>query len=175
MDERVLSALIGAIVVASGWLIGYMRESSGARRLRRQNSLDLQRALHAEVAAHVHQLELVNLTEHKADMVARMRADPDFLVMVPSATHTTIFEALLSDISILPGDVVEPVTLYYSQVISVAALADDIRSERYAMISPDRRAAIYGDFIDMKMESKRMGRIARDVLAASIKQGERAQ
>lgn len=168
MDERVVSALIGAAVVVLGWLISHRRDRVAERRQRREKVIDIQRALLAEIAAHVHQLEQNRLEEHKAEMLARMESDPDFLVMVPGETHATVFRALLPDIHLLPGPVVEPVTLYYSQIITVANLAEDIRSERYAAIGPERRARMYGHFIDMKIEARRMGRVARDVLTRWI-------
>ncbi|MEM8791889.1 MAG: hypothetical protein AAGE80_09725 [Pseudomonadota bacterium] len=168
MDERVLAALIGAVVVALGWLISDRRDRLAERRRRRDKEADLMRALGAEIAAHVHQLEMNRLEEHQAEMLARMTREPDFIVMVPGDTHATIFRALLPEIHLLPGDVVEPVSLYYSQIITVAHLAEDIRSDRYAQISPERRAALYGHFIDMKMEALRMGQLAASKLERAI-------
>ena len=168
MDERVVAALIGGSVVVLGWLISHRRDRVVERRQRREKVIDIQRALHAEIAAHVHQLEGNRLEAHKADMLARMQNDPDFLVMVPGETHATIFRALLPEIHLLPGPVVEPVTLYYSQIITVANLAEDIRSARYAAIASDRRAQMYGHFIDMKIEARRMGHIAQDMLSRWI-------
>jgi len=173
MDERVVSALIGAAVVVLGWLISHRRDRVAERRQRREKVIDIQRALLAEIAAHVHQLEDNRLEEHKADMLARMESDPDFLVMVPGETHATVFRALLPEIHLLPGPVVAPVTLYYSQIITVANLAEDIRSARYASIEAERRAQMYGHFIDMKMEARRMGHVARDVLTRWIAWMER--
>lgn len=168
MDERVLSALIGAAVVALGWLIRERRDRAAERRQRRAKIADVQRALLAEVAAHVHQLEINHLEAHREDMTRRMLDDPDFLVLVPGDTHATIFRALLPEIHLLPAATVGPVTLYYTQILTVASLAEDIRSDRYATISPRRRAEIYGHFIEMKIVALRMGHAAEAALERSI-------
>lgn len=177
MEDRsfatLLAASLSAVVALAIWAGNKAWERREARRLRWAQIADIQRALLAEVEAHVYQLRLNDLQAHRREMLERMEREPDFVVMVPSETHATIFRALLPQIHLLPGPVVEPVSLYYSQIITVAHLADDIRSDRYAGISPDRRAAIYGHFIEMKVEALRMGEVARDALKMSIERMDR--
>ena len=175
MDGSVAAALIGAAVFGVGWLMTDQRDRRVERARRRSQIADIQRALLAEISAHVHQLEVNRLEAHREDMLGRMRQDPGFVVLVPADTHETVYRSLLPDIHLLPGPTVGPVVLYYNQIIAIANLAADIRSDRYASISAERRAAIYGDYIEMKIVALRMGQDAIAALTRGIERATRGE
>jgi hypothetical protein len=153
----VKSIVFGLII---GWIIRHRQERAVEAERRREKVLDVQRALHAEISAHLHQLQMDDLVAHKAAMVARIAGDPEFVPLVPKQTHAMIFEAIVGEIQVLPEEAITPVSLYYGQILGVANFADEFRSEAFANMSPRRRAEMYGDFMDMKMMSLSLGQKA---------------
>ena len=168
MDERVVAALIGAVVVAIGWMVSLGRDFALDRHRRGEKAADLQRALAAEIAAHVHQLAGNKLGDHLADMTGRMERDPSFIVLVPRESHDTVYRALLSELYLLPGRAILPVVVFYNQIITISNLADDIRSERFEGIDAGRRIELYRHFIELKIAALSMGRAALAALSTGM-------
>ncbi len=174
-DDRLLAALVGLLGLALGWFISHRRERALEARRRRERILDVQRALHAEISAHLHQLEMDDLRSHKTAMVRRIADDGAFIPLVPKQTHAMIFEAIITEIQILPQATVAAVTLYYGQILGVANFAEEFRSDTYRDLDPHRRADMYGDFMDMKMLSLDLGRKAQREIERSYAQISGAQ
>lgn len=144
-----------AATAMAGWLYGDWRKRVEERRLRRGVILDIEKALRAEIEAHLHQLRRFDLVEDRDATAARIVKAGEgagrFVPLLPRERHDTIFQALVGQIHLLSTDTVRPVTLYYNQVVMVAELADTIRSAAYAELPADRRVNVYRDFIAMKL------------------------
>ena len=178
-EGRAFATLLGAALTACVavvlWVGNKWWERETARRARRERILDVMRALHAEIGAHVHQLSHIDLDRHRDEMIGRIEAESqdgeDFVPLVPRETHDTVYRAILDQIHLLPADAVAPVVLYYNQVITVANLTDDLRSQRFETISRERKAALYSDFIELKKTALQMGTAARERLEAHLPAG----
>lgn len=172
-DPRVAAALVGAaaavVMAMVGRIYATFAERQTERRRRREQRLDVQTALSAEIMAHVHQLGQVDLEAHAERMLARMAQEPGFLPFVPRERHDAVFQAMLERIHLLPSETVEPVTLYYAQVAATAMLAEDLRSDAFRGMTPERQATMFRHFMEMKNEALRMGEVARDALRAQIR------
>lgn len=176
LESRAFATLLGAALTAfvavALWVGNKWWERANARRARREKVLDLMRALHAEINAYVFQLSEDDLDRHREEIIGRIRRDGEdgerFVPLVPRESHDTIFRAILGELHLLPADAVAPVVLYYNQVIAIANLAEDLRSERFETISPERMSALYGHFIEMKKTARRMGEVARTRLESAI-------
>lgn len=171
MDERIIAALIGAAVVAIGWLINQRRELSGARRRRRERMIDIQTALRAEIKALVEAPQNRDLAGSLERGLARFDAEtPEapYLPFIPHEKHDTVFQAMVGDIPVLPTATVEPVILYYNQQVAIGMMAQDLRSETFTTLDRERRRSMLKRYMEMKMEAMRMGRIAIDALTDHI-------
>lgn len=158
-----LAAFIAAAVAMIGWIYNHWRERREERRRRREKTRDFQKALFAEITAYVGTLEDDDLISYRDAMVKKMEkgtTQKPFIPFVPMEKNDTIFMALVSDIHILPRSVIDPVVLYYSQLVAIQVMVTDIRSEGYAKLEKPRRIAMYEDYIAMKKRALTLGKDA---------------
>lgn len=170
-DPRLVSALIAALVVAAGWAVTGWRERGRDRRRRDQRIRDVQRALYAEIRAYVAALERDDLAQYGAHMQRRILEEEDFFPLIPRENNASIFEAIVGDIHILPRRVIDPVALYYSQLVAIQLMIEDLRVLEKSKLGPQRAAAIYGDYIAMKLAALDMGREALIMMGGYIEGG----
>ena len=57
---------------------------------------------------------------------------------------------------------------------AIAAMIEDMRGERYAALSPERRIAIYEDYIALKIQAWHDGQFAMRMIAAFSEGGKEA-
>ena len=170
-DPRLSAALVGALVVALGWLVSGARERRRERRRRHERSIDVQTALSAEIQ---HYVDILNNPEFDLDrawqdMVALMDDDESYVPMIPSERNDTMFQSILPDVQILPEPVIRPVVRYYNQVFAIEAMIEDLRSEHFrsAAMPQLQRIQMYTDYISMKKEALKLGQDACLALANS--------
>lgn len=174
-DPRAIAAAITALATllaaSLGWIIAHRRDIAAearreeaarreARRLRRERRQDVTTAIASEIYAHLVQLQKLDLDAHAEGVAARMLAEPGFLPFVPRESHDDVFRALVTEIHLLEAQVVPLVTVYYSQLSAIAMLAEDMRSGGFRAMPPNRRAALFRDFIAMKIEAAAQARRA---------------
>ena len=139
LDPRIQQALIGGAFIAAGWVVTALaaRRAARARALR---VADLQRALLAEIGATLATLgSEARIERETGDVLARMRAEPDFVPFVPRERPHAVYAAALEDIALLPGVTVGPVVAFHAQAAALAALAEDMRAPAFARLAPERR------------------------------------
>ncbi|MCL3883691.1 hypothetical protein [Marivita sp. GX14005] len=171
-DPRFGAALVGAAVVALGWLVASARERGRDRRRRQERSIDVQNALAAEIQ---HYVDILGNPEFDLDgawkdMVEKMDADESYVPLIPSERNDTMFQSILPDVQILPEGVIRPVVRYYNQVFAIEAMIEDLRSEHFrAGVTPQiQRIRMYTDYISMKKEALSLGKAACDALGDSL-------
>ncbi|MFP7571600.1 hypothetical protein [Marivita sp. S2033] len=171
-DPRLGAALVGATVVALGWLVAGYRERGRDRRRRQERSVDVQTALVAEIQHYVDILgnPAFDLDQAWNDMVAQMDADEHYVPLIPSERNDTMFQSILADVQILPEPVIRPVVRYYNQVFAIEAMIEDLRSDHFrATTTPQiQRIRMYTDYISMKKEALTLGKDACRVLGESL-------
>ena len=158
VDPRIWQAVIAGGVVALGWIVNGARERAEARRQRRSRTRDVHKALFAEIQNTLSVFYGEGRAEQDAaELIARMRADPDFVPFVPHEVHDRVFVALISDIEVLPRQTIDAIVAFYSYISAVMALAQDMRGRGYARLPADRRIALYEDFMAMRLRAFAMG------------------
>ena len=151
IDARIWQAVVAGGFLALGWIVNGWQNRRERRALRAERLRDAHRALYAEIRAYLSQLvSREDLTRYRDEMVARMRADPDFVPLVPRERADRVFAALIAEIHILPRVTIDPLVTYYSHLHAIEALADDMRAEGYAALPQERRVSLYEDYIRMK-------------------------
>ena len=174
LDERVLATILGASVTAvvaiTLWVGNKWWERKRADILRAEKITDIMRALLSEIEAYVYLLSSDDLDAHMIMMTQQIEASPDggFVPVVPRESHDTVYRAFLGEIHVLPGEVVNPVVRYFSQVTAIANFAADMGEDRFAKISNHRMAAMYRHFIVMKKIAREMGEEAREALREAL-------
>lgn len=177
-NERVAAALVTAIVgggvVAAGWFWTHALSRRRDRILRQEQVNDIQRALLAEIRAHVAALEQQRSEDNTAASIAlrqRLLAE-QHVPILPHDANDRIFRAVVEQVHILPQNVIDPVVRYYRLIAVRVALAQDIRSS--AKDHPNRAGDMLEDYLSLTDETRQAGNLAMLVLGASLTGGRAA-
>ena len=172
LDVRIWQAILAGAFVATGWLVNGWQNRREAAALRAERLRDVHRAIFAEIASYLANLDSVEaLSAYRDKMIARMRADETFAPLIPRERNDTIFRALIEEIHILPRVTIDPLVSYYNQLFAIEALIDDMRGERFKTLEQERRIAMYSDYIDLKIQALNDGDYALKMIAAFAKGG----
>ena len=145
LGPAIISGLVSLVVVQLNF-----RAAIRAERLRRTEEItDFQIALRAEIRSELRNLERFDFALLLHEVEANYDHQPSYSVVVPRVTKHPVFEAIVSEIHILPESVIDPVVLYARQRQAVESLAEDIRDANFKSLSKDRQLAIYRDYLNM--------------------------
>lgn len=150
------TVLVPAAIIVVGWFVTRLLDRFQVRSQRREKTRDFLTALDAEIRDYVWTLEEADLNSFKRNMVNQIvnaRRNTKFVPFVPMEKYDTVFNALVNEIHILPKEAIDPVVAHYSQLKSIQSLIEDMRSESFSKLPRQRIAAVYSDFIDMKVMS----------------------
>lgn len=173
LDSRIWQAVVAGAFLALGWVVNGARERRAARRLRAERLRDLHRALFAEIGVQVTNLgSEARIRADAAPILARMEEDDRFVPFIPRERADAVFRSALEDLSILPRVTIDPIVAYYAQLSALAALAEDMRAEDFRYLGAERRRAIYADYVEMKVQAFRFGRIATHLVHVYAQDGK---
>lgn len=169
LNERVAAALVTAIVgggvVAAGWFWTHALSRRRDLVLRRERINDIQRALLAEIRAHVVALERQMLdlpdAEHLQLLISEGAAP-----ILPHDANDRIFRAIIADVHMLPEASIDSVVRYYRLLAVRAAFGEDVLQN--IRNNPDRAARMLLDYIAISNETLETGREAVDTLTAGL-------
>ncbi len=172
LEADVLKILVPALLVVLGWLVTFVLQEYRRMRERLERETDLKLALRAEIWDFYQAFENAHTVPYGAKMVDRIIKGGDdadaFHPFVPQEKSPIIFSVLASRIDHLPGDAVEEVVQFYSQLADLSAFAQDLRSEKLSKLAASRRAAAYGDYIEMKIAAYNLAVLAHAKLEESL-------
>ncbi|NOR61605.1 MAG: hypothetical protein GQ535_03805 [Rhodobacteraceae bacterium] len=169
-----MEAWIGPAIIATIFsaVFSVLRENHFSGKRRHERVQDIQIALLAEIRAYVAVLLRDKLDEFEATMIKRMVDDLTFVPFILREKNDMVFKSILPDIHVLPESSIDPVVVYYSQIVAIAEMAHDMRSNVFAELSVDRRIDIYSNFIAMKKEAVILGKEAECMLDTHITSGK---
>jgi len=174
-DPRILQAVIGGSFLAFGWVFNSWRNRRDKRRLRAERLRDAHRAIFAEIATQLTNLDSIEALEADGQrLLARMDGPNDYIPFVAREREDKIFDSVMSEISVLPRVTIDPIVAYYSQRAAVAAMADDLRSKGYRALPKGRRIDIFVDFIEMQKHLFRIGITTNHLILVFAKEGKEA-
>jgi len=161
------AALIGII----GALVGIVL-TNGIRlvldaRARAEKVRDIQTGLRAEIRSHRHAFELLGSQAEWQPVIAEVAAG-GFVPFTPTRTAPFVFDAILGEIHVLPGRVVDPVVLYYGQYATVRSFIDELRGERLRELDADRRASVVEDYFAVSRYALQLATEAIDAIDGSL-------
>lgn len=141
----VISGLVSLVVVQLNFRVARRTEQIK----REEKVFDFQIALRAEIASDLLNIQVIDRSAYLADISRRYANGPDYSVFVPQMAENVIFAALLSELHILPGEVIDPVVHYERLRQTVEAFVLDLRAPTFASLSAERQLAMYSDYLDM--------------------------
>lgn len=140
-----ISGLVSLVVVQLNF-----RQERKADRLRREEKIrDFQIALRAEIRSELQHLNSFNLDQVYADIAERYAKDETYSVTLPRLAQHIVFNAIVTEIHILPESVIDPVVLYVRQRQVVESMTEDIRDAQFKLLSRDRQLAMYRDYLGL--------------------------
>jgi hypothetical protein len=151
IGPAILAAVIAALISVVGWFVTFRQSLQLEQRRRDEKVHDFMIALRAEIRGGLKGLEDFGKTD---EILSRIQenydASEEYSVTVPSVTPHVIFEAIVSEIHILPEEVIDDVVLYYEQHNAIAQLAEDMRAERFNKLAPKYQMQMYEDYLHMR-------------------------
>ena len=170
--NRMLAALVAAAVAMLAWPVNDWLNRRRARTLRAERVSDVQRALLAEIRAHVVALESQRLDAGgTAALLARLR-DSGRIPFIPEQANDRIFSAIIEDVHILPAEVIDPVVTYYRQLSIMASFARAMQKQ--ADQDHGRAVEMFGDYLELTEAARESGQEALRLLMTSVFLGEDA-
>ena len=166
------TAIVGIIGAFIGILLTNALRIVLDLRNRRERVRDIQTALRAEIRSQRGWLEDFRAESNVKQLLAQIRAGTDFTPFIPAEVRDFVFDGVLKEVHILPGEVIDPIVLYYRQYRGISAFADDLRTDRYSRLEPGRKAAMYEDYIGMGLYGLELSEKALNAINRSLKEGE---
>ncbi|QEU09139.1 hypothetical protein [Paracoccus yeei] len=171
-NPTVLAALVAAAVAMLAWPVNDWLNRRRARTLRAERVSDVQRALLAEIRAHVVALESQRLDAGgTAALLARLR-DSGRIPFIPEQANDRIFSAIIEDVHILPAEVIDPVVTYYRQLSIMESFARAMQKQ--ADQDHGRAVEMFGDYLELTEAARESGQEALRLLMTSVFLGEDA-
>lgn len=166
IGPAIIAAVISAVVTGFGWVISERQSIRRDAARRRERIADLQTALLAEIRADRNRIG--NVERSAEDVYTTLDDRPDFVPFVPRRAPAVVFDALLREIHVLPNKVIDPVVIYHRQLATISLFVDDLRSDRFALLEPTRKRAMYQDYAELLIYANVLGQRAAIALAASL-------
>lgn len=172
LNPTVAAALVAAAVAMLVRPVDDWLNRRRARALRAERISDVQRALLAEIRAHVVALESQRLDDRgTAALLAGLRESGRF-PFIPTQANDRIFSAVLEEVHILPADVIDPVVTYYRQLSIMASFAEAM--QRQAEKDQPRAVEMFTDYLELTEAARESGQEALRLLMTSVFLGEEA-
>ena len=172
INPAVQGALVAATVAVGGWVFNGRQNRRMAAQLRAERVDDLQRAILAEIRAHVVALEQQQLSfEENVALVERVRRG-GYIPSIPSEANDRMFRAIISEIHVLPARIIDPVVIYYRLLAVMSGMAGDVQI--LARNDAERAAEMLADYLALSEEALESGRYAMILLTAQLNGGEAA-
>lgn len=167
-DTRIQQAAVAATLVVLGWFVTFALTEWREARSREQKSRDIQSAFNAELIDYS-----VSLDDGDHDMVIealekRVRADAS-TVFFPLVSDPVIFNSLTSEVTFLPGAVIDDVIQFYSMLSDVQLFANELRSDAFANVTVGGKLDACRDYIAMRAEAALLALQATVAISESLK------
>lgn len=167
LDERVQQAMIAGLVIAVGWLTTAIFAELAKARRRAERLRDYHKAIYAEIGNTLESLWDADETEsYVAELIDRMQRDESYVPFIPREQHDHVYDAVITELDVLPRQSIDAIVAYYSLIKSVSALAEDMRGETFKKLATDRRVAMYSDYVGMRKQAFLFGKHALRLIKA---------
>lgn len=172
LNPTVVAALVAAVVAMLARPIDDWLNRRRARALRSERINDVQRALLAEIRAHVVALESQRLDDEATAALLQGLRDSGRFPFIPAQANDRIFAAIIEEVHILPADVIDPVVTYYRQLSIMGSFAEAMQKQ--AEKDQPRAVEMFADYLELTESARESGQEALRLLMTSVFFGEDA-
>lgn len=158
-----ITAVLGSLV---GLALGKGLEIAIDLRRRRQRSIDLLCALHAEILAGV------GASDEQLSPDERAYALTDSSPFATPDDTDFVFSAVKPDISVLPQAVIHSVVAYYRKALQSNAMTKDLRDPCFMAQAEGQKRKFVRQLLDVSSEQSSLGRVALEKIEAAAKRFE---
>ena len=95
-------------------------------------------------------------------------ATVSYTPFTPKRVSTLVFDALISEIYVLPTSVVDDVVLYYASEHMISRLIEDMRDATFSTMGQSRKVAIYSDYIRLIKVTNALGDAAQETIKSEL-------
>jgi hypothetical protein len=148
VGPAIIAAIVSGMVSAAGWFVTSWQQLRLERQRRTEKVHDFQVALRAEIETDLITMEVVDRTVFFEEIRSRYTDDPNFSVVVPHLSANVVFDVVVKEIHILPGEVISQVVMYARLRQIVGRFIDDMRSDSFKALPASRQLAMYRDYLD---------------------------
>jgi hypothetical protein len=152
IGSAVVAVVISSLVTVVGWFMSIRHERVRENERRVERIEDIQAALLADIRSTSHRFVQIDLDRHLEQVVALISRVPpgqSFTPFVPREPGSLLWPSIAQEVQILPNAVIDPVVLFFSQLESVRYFVDDLRSEEFAALEPERKINMFQDYVRM--------------------------
>jgi|GEM_PF-1211206 len=163
IGPAIVAALVSGIVSMLGWVVTF-RATLRLEPMRRAEKVhDMQVAVRAEIQSDLINLKVVDRARFLAEIKDRYEREAGYSVVVPHMARNVVFDALIAEIHVLPGQVIAPVIHYGRLRQTIERFVDDLRAPGFAQLAAARQLMMYSDYLNML---GRLEALAEDALRA---------
>ncbi|NNE52405.1 MAG: hypothetical protein HKN30_08375 [Sulfitobacter sp.] len=175
LETGIQQAMIAGLVIAVGWLTTAIFAELAKSRSRAERLRDYHKAIYAEIGNTLEALWVEGETDiYVASLISRMEQEEDYIPFIPREQHDHVYDAVITEIDVLPRQTIDAIVAYYSLIKSVSALAEDMRGDTFRTLGADRRVAMYSDYLGMRKQAYLFGKYALRLIKAFSDGGARA-
>jgi len=168
VGPAIVAAVVSGVVSVLGWFVNSWQARTLEQRRREEKVHDFQVALQAEIASDRVSMSVVDRGAFLLEIQARYAANSGYSVVVPHMARNPIFAAIVTEIHVLPGDVIAPVVDYERLRETVGQFVVDMRADKFSQLPADRQLAMYTDYLRMLDRLEILARRAELALSNSL-------
>lgn len=147
IGPAIIAALVSALISAAGWFVTSWQAQRSEARRRDEKVRDFQVALRAEIGSDLLGLQVGNRRDMLGAVAAALEADDSYQPFVPRMAQNLVFDQVVKELHILPGEVIGSVIAYQRLRQSIGHFIEDIRQAKE--LPPQRKLLMISDYIDM--------------------------
>lgn len=163
VGPAIIAALVSALVSAAGWFVSSWQVQRLDERRRAEKVHDFQVALRAEIASDLLNMLVADRSMFLEEISARYRSDLNYSVVVAHLARNVVFDALVGQIHVLPGEVIAPVIHYARLRQTIERFIEDLRSKHFRTLDSERQLTMYVDYLEM---TGRLEALAQEAVAS---------
>lgn len=168
VGPAIVAALISGVISLMGLYLGGWIAIRHEKRRRQEKVRDFQVALRAEIRSELHNLSAIDFDQHFSEIETRYATRQDYSVFPSFPARHIVFEALESEIHVLPEPVIDEVIVYWRQRHAVEKMVEDMRSERFSKLDAARQLEMYKDYVGMQKYLAETARLSAKSLDRSL-------
>jgi len=166
----IVAAVIAGLINVAGWFVTLRHTRRLEQERRAEKVTDTQTAILAEIRSDLTTLN-IDVAKEVAATRERLAAAPDdkpYTPFVPKDSGAIVFSAIVSEIAVLPTNVIDPVVLHYKLREAIAHFADDLRADSFSRLPADRKLAMMEDYFRLRAHAAVLARDAISALERSL-------